>query len=136
MESLETQVQRCWDAFCVLRGNLVLFHRFLADHLEAALPVAAAMVRHCPNPVILPLAWTNGRALVATGSPFEPVLRPEGLRAIGQCNNCCLFPGLGLAGVREGLAPDDLGEEDVHELLERARWRPEYPELATSVEQP
>ena len=98
MESLETQVQRCWDAFCVLRGNLVLFHRFLADHLEAALP--------------------------------------EGLRAIGQCNNCFLFPGLGLAGVREGLAPDDLGEEDVHELLERARWRPEYPELATSVEQP
>lgn len=170
-------------------------------------PVVAAMARHCPNPVILPLsnptslaeatpadllAWTNGRALVATGSPFEPVLRPEGLRAIGQCNNCFLFPGLGfaavavglraisdgmidaglealalmipascdlkaplmpalsdaaavgaavadavaLAGVREGLAPEDLGEEDVPGLLERARWRPEYPELATSVEQP
>jgi malate dehydrogenase (oxaloacetate-decarboxylating) len=39
VESLETQVQRCWEAFCALRGNLVLFHRFLADHLEAALPV-------------------------------------------------------------------------------------------------
>lgn len=76
--------------------------------------VVTTMVRHCPNPVILPLsnptnlaeatpgnllAWSDGRALVATGSPFDPVQRPEGLRLIGQCNNCFLFPGLGFATV-------------------------------------
>ena len=71
-------------------------------------PVIEAMARHCPRPVILPLSnptslaeatpadllhWTEGRALVATGSPFAPVQRPEGTWAIGQCNNCFLFPG-------------------------------------------
>jgi malate dehydrogenase (oxaloacetate-decarboxylating) len=76
--------------------------------------VVTAMVRQCPNPVILALSnptslaeatpanlleWSDGRALVATGSPFDPVQRPEGLRQIGQCNNCFLFPGLGFAAV-------------------------------------
>ena len=80
--------------------------------------VVAAMARHCTNPVILPLSnptnlaeatpanlleWSDGRALVATGSPFDPVPRPEGLRQIGQCNNCFLFPGLGYAVVALGL---------------------------------
>jgi hypothetical protein len=40
-----------------------------------------------------------------------------------------------LAGVREGLAPEGVGEESVARLLERARWRPAYPELASSAEQ-
>lgn len=81
-------------------------------------PVVSAMARQCANPVILPLSnptslaeatpaslleWSDGRALVATGSPFEPVPRPEGLRQIGQCNNCFLFPGLGFAAVAVGL---------------------------------
>jgi malate dehydrogenase (oxaloacetate-decarboxylating) len=49
------------------------------------------------------LAWTGGRALVATGSPFAPVRGPWGQRLIGQCNNCFLFPGLGFAAVAVGL---------------------------------
>jgi len=72
------------------------------------------MASTCPRPVILPLSnptalaeaapsdllrWSEGRALVATGSPFAPV---EG-RVIGQCNNCFLFPGLGFAAVAVGL---------------------------------
>jgi len=80
--------------------------------------VVQTMALHCPNPLILPLSnptslaeatpadllsWTDGRALVATGSPFDPVERPEGLRQIGQCNNCFLFPGLGFAVVAVGL---------------------------------
>lgn len=53
VESIEIQAQRCWEAFSGMRGNLerfafvdglrrsnlVLFHRFLANHLEAVLPI-------------------------------------------------------------------------------------------------
>ena len=77
-------------------------------------PIVRAMAGTCARPVILPLSnptalaeatpsdllrWSDGRALVATGSPFGAV---EG-RTIGQCNNCFLFPGLGLAAVAMGL---------------------------------
>ena len=80
--------------------------------------VVQTMARSCERPVILPLsnptslaeatpadllAWTEGRALVASGSPFAPVPTASGLRTIGQCNNCFLFPGLGYAAVAVGL---------------------------------
>ena len=78
-----------------------------------------SMALHCERPLILPLsnptplaeatpadllAWTAGRALVATGSPFAPVSGVWGERVIGQCNNCFLFPGLGFAAVAVGLS--------------------------------
>ncbi|MEX0588633.1 MAG: NAD-dependent malic enzyme [Cyanobium sp.] len=100
--------------------------------------VVEAMARHCTNPVILPLsnptslaearpadllAWTEGRALVATGSPFEPVQSPEGLRVIGQCNNCFLFPGLGFATVAVGLSAISDGMIDAG-LEALAQWIP------------
>jgi malate dehydrogenase (oxaloacetate-decarboxylating) len=41
--------------------------------------------------------WTNGRALIATGSPFAPLERDGVQRPIAQCNNVYIFPAMGLA---------------------------------------
>ena len=41
--------------------------------------------------------WTDGRALVATGSPFATVLRNGVERSVAQCNNVYIFPAMGLA---------------------------------------
>lgn len=70
-----------------------------------------AMNKHIKHPIIFPLSnptikaeatpqdlmdWTNGNALVATGSPFPDVTVNGEKRRIAQCNNALVFPGLGL----------------------------------------
>jgi malic enzyme len=72
------------------------------------------MAAHAPRPLILPLsnptshcearpsdllAWTEGRALVATGSPFAPLNFGGRTLRIGQANNAFVFPGVGLGAL-------------------------------------
>jgi malate dehydrogenase (oxaloacetate-decarboxylating) len=45
------------------------------------------------------IAWSNGRALVATGSPFQPVVFDGTTYTVGQANNALVFPGLGLGTI-------------------------------------
>ncbi len=75
------------------------------------------MALGCQNPIILPLSnptelveaepwdimqWTGGRALVATGSAFDPVTYAWSTHYIGQSNNAFVFPGLGLGATLVG----------------------------------
>ena len=62
-----------------------------ADHLPALEPDLAS--RGTPADLI---AWTDGRALIATGSPFDDVSHGGRRYPIAQCNNSYIFPGLGL----------------------------------------
>ncbi|MBL4580500.1 MAG: NAD-dependent malic enzyme [Gammaproteobacteria bacterium] len=73
--------------------------------------VIRQMLSSCPRPIILPLSnpsqhveahpqdvvtWTDGKAIVATGSPFEAVEYNGEHLEISQCNNSYVFPGVGL----------------------------------------
>ncbi len=73
---------------------------------EMASRVATPLVLPLSNPTSLAeatpsdvFAWSNGRALVATGSPFEPVKVDGHERVVGQANNVFIFPGIGLGTI-------------------------------------
>ena len=72
------------------------------------------MARHADRPIIFPLsspaalaeatpadliAWTDGRALIATGGAFTPVTHKGITHVIGQLNNAMLYPGVGLGTI-------------------------------------
>ena len=76
--------------------------------------VVREVYAHCKQPLIMPLSnptsrveatpadvleWTDGNALVATGSPFAPVQINGRSLPIAQCNNAYIFPGIGLGVV-------------------------------------
>ena len=76
--------------------------------------VISSLAGGTARPIVLPLSnptssaeatpadilrWTAGRALVATGSPFEPIDVDGVRREIGQANNVFIFPGVGLGAI-------------------------------------
>jgi malic enzyme len=110
------------------------------------------VARHHPVPIVLPLsnpsscaeaaaadvlAWTDGRAYVATGSPSHAADGPTGTRSIGQANNVFIFPGVGLGAIVSGATelPDEVFLVAARRLAalvtpERLRAGALYPPIA------
>jgi malate dehydrogenase (oxaloacetate-decarboxylating) len=76
--------------------------------------IVRTMAQHVAKPIIFPLSnpteqceghpqhlleWTEGRGLIATGSPFPPVPYHNKMIRIAQCNNALAFPGLGIGAL-------------------------------------
>jgi malate dehydrogenase (oxaloacetate-decarboxylating) len=117
--------------------------------------IVRAVAAGCPRPLIFPLSnptskcectpadalrWSEGRALVATGSPFEPVTLDGRTHRTGQCNNSFIFPGVGLGvwvgrarrvtdgmfleaarALAHAIEPSDLESGSLYPRLERIR---------------
>jgi malate dehydrogenase (oxaloacetate-decarboxylating) len=77
-------------------------------------PMIRHMAENTPRPIVFPLSnptanceaipediirWTDGRAIVATGSPFDDVVHDGVRHTVGQGNNAFVFPGIGFAAI-------------------------------------
>lgn len=97
--------------------------------------IVKAMASWCDHPIIFPLSnptelaeataediikWSDGRAMVATGIPAEPVEYNGVTYIIGQANNALIYPGLGLVSisVNASLVTDEMISSAAHSLGE------------------
>ena len=97
--------------------------------------IVKAMASWCDHPIIFPLSnptelaeataediikWSDGRAMVATGIPAEPVEYNGVTYIIGQANNALIYPGLGLGSisVNASLVTDEMISSAAHSLGE------------------
>jgi malate dehydrogenase (oxaloacetate-decarboxylating) len=77
-------------------------------------PAVREMADRVPHPIVLPLSnptpraeaqpadvvrWTSGRALIGTGSPFDPVHDGDRVHVVSQVNNVHIFPGVGMGAL-------------------------------------
>ena len=69
-----------------------------ADQRPIVLPLSNPSDRAEALPADI-LSWTDGRAMVATGSPFGEIVTDAGARVVGQANNVFIFPGVGLGAM-------------------------------------
>ena len=87
--------------------------------------IVGLMAEYNKYPIIFPLSnptslaeavpedilnWSNGKALVASGSPFDPVVYNNQKHIISQCNNALVFPGIGLGMIlsKANILSDDM----------------------------
>lgn len=97
------------DTVTIVRPHILIGTAAQAHAFDEA--VVREMAAHVERPIIFPLSnptskceahpadlirWTDGRALVATGSPFADVHHDGRCIRIAQCNNAYIFPGVGL----------------------------------------
>ncbi len=95
-------------------------------------PIVREMAAKVDRPIIFPLSnptqhseadpadlyrWTNGRALVATGSPFPPVHFGGRTIPISQCNNVYIFPAIGLAIVASRPSAGTAGAQRITDAM-------------------
>lgn len=97
--------------------------------------IVKAMASWCEHPIIFPLSnptelaeataediikWSDGKAMVATGIPAEPVEYNGVTYVIGQANNALIYPGLGLGSiaVNASLLTDEMISSAAHSLSE------------------
>jgi len=100
------------DVVAAFRPDVLLGTTGLGGAFDEA--TIRSMAASCDRPIVLPmsnptaatearpadiLAWTDGRAIVATGSPFPPVEIGGRVRRIPQANNAYVFPGVGLGAI-------------------------------------
>lgn len=118
---------KSWESTAKEAGHYTLFDTVKAIHPTVLIgtstvpnsfteEVIKEMSKHVKRPIILPLSnptslcevhpanatkWSEGRALIATGSPFEPVKNPRTNKdmIIAELNNALIFPALGLGTI-------------------------------------
>ncbi|PWU13830.1 MAG: NAD-dependent malic enzyme [Chlamydiae bacterium] len=108
--------------------------------------IVTEMGKHVENPIIFPLSnpnsrseampeelihWTKGKAIVATGSPFENVDYDNKQYIIAQCNNVYIFPGIGLGAIAAKIPKitDEMFIQAAYVLSKYSRFPDLFPPL-------
>jgi|CZKC01.1.fsa_nt_gi malate dehydrogenase (oxaloacetate-decarboxylating) len=125
-----------FDVIKNVRATVLIGLSTLADAFTE--PIVREMAGKVERPIIFPLSnptdksearpedllrWTEGRALVATGSPYAPVHFAGRTIAISQCNNVYIFPAVGLAVMASRLFGDGAGTQRVTDAMMLAAAR-------------
>jgi len=93
---------------------------------------------HCEAPPEKVFKWSKGQALIATGSPFDPIEINGEMVEVAQCNNAFSFPGIGLGvlAVQASKLTDEMLWKASIAISEMApvRSNPQYPLLPSIAE--